>query len=64
MNSPFQLLRKQNNELRELAAQQMIAGNVQDIQAYRELVGFIRGLDRATMNVIDLERRMEQNANE
>jgi len=60
----FELLRKQNNELRELAVQQMIGGNVQDIQAYRELVGFIRGLDRANMNISDLERRMEQNANE
>ena len=60
----FELLRKQNNELRELAVQQMMGGNVQDIQAYRELVGFIRGLDRANMNISDLERRMEQNANE
>ena len=60
----LQLLKKQNDELRELAVNQMVGGNVQSIEAYRELVGFIRGLDRATMNVIDLERRMEQNANE
>lgn len=60
----FDLLKKQNAELRELAVQQMVGGNVQDIQAYRELVGFIRGLDRATMNIVDLEQRMEQNANE
>ena len=60
----FELLRKQNNELRELAVSQMVGGNIQDIQAYRELVGFIRGLDRANMNISDLERRMEQNANE
>ena len=60
----FELLKKQNAELRELAVQQMVGGNVQDIQAYRELVGFIRGLDRATMNIVDLEQRMEQNANE
>ena len=60
----FDLLKKQNNELRELAVQQMVGGNVQDIQAYRELVGFIRGLDRATMNITDLVQRMEQNTNE
>ena len=60
----FQLLKKQNNELRELAVQQMIAGNDQDIQAYRELVGFIRGLDRANLNITDLEQRMEQNIDE
>ncbi len=60
----FQLLKKQNNELRELAVQQMIAGNVQDFPAYRELVGFIRGLDRANQNITDLERRLEQNDDE
>lgn len=60
----LQLLKKQNAELRDLAVQQMVGGNVQSIEAYRELVGFIRGLDRATMNIVDLEQRMEQNANE
>jgi hypothetical protein len=60
----FDLLRKQNNELRELAVQQMTGGNVQNIEAYRELVGFIRGLDRANSNITDLERRLEQNDNE
>lgn len=60
----FQLLRKQNNELRELAVQQMVGGNVQNIEAYRELVGFIRGLDRANLNITDLEQRLEQNDNE
>jgi hypothetical protein len=60
----FDLLRKQNNELRELAVQQMIGGNVQNIEAYRELVGFIRGLDRANQNITDLEKRLEQNDNE
>lgn len=62
--SELQLLKKQNAELRDLAVQQMVGGNVQSIEAYRELVGFIRGLDRATMNIVDLEQRMEQNANE
>jgi hypothetical protein len=60
----FELLRKQNNELRELAVQQMLAGNVQNIESYRELVGFIRGLDRANMNISDLVIKMERNANE
>lgn len=60
----FQLLRKQNTELRELAVQQMIGGNVQSIEAYRELVGFIRGLDRANLNISDLEQRLEQNIDE
>ena len=60
----FDLLRKQNNELRELAVQQMVGGNVQNIEAYRELVGFIRGLDRANLNISDLEQRLEQNIDE
>ena len=60
----FQLLKKHNNELRELAVQQMVGGNVQNIEAYRELVGFIRGLDRANLNITDLEQRMEQNIDE
>lgn len=60
----FDLLRKQNNELRELAVQQMVGGNVQNIEAYRELVGFIRGLDRANSNITDLEKRLEQNNDE
>jgi hypothetical protein len=60
----FQLLKKHNNELRELAVQQMVGGNVQNIEAYRELVGFIRGLDRANLNISDLEQRMEQNLDE
>jgi hypothetical protein len=57
-------LKKQNDELRERAVQQMAAGNVQNIESYRELVGFIRGLDRANMNIADLEQRLEQNDNE
>jgi hypothetical protein len=60
----FDWLRKQNNELRELAVQQMTGGNVQSIEAYRELVGFIRGLDRANSNITDLEKRLEQNDDE
>ena len=60
----FDWLRKQNNELRELAVQQMVAGNVQDVASYRELVGFIRGLDRANTNITDLEKRLEQNDDE
>ena len=60
----FDLLRKQNNELRELAVQQMVGGNVQNIEAYRELVGFVRGLDRANSNITDLEKRLEQNDDE
>lgn len=60
----FQLLKKQNNELRELAVQQMVGGNVQSIEAYRELVGFVRGLDRANLNISDLEQRMEQDIDE
>jgi hypothetical protein len=60
----FELLKKQNNELRELAINQMVAGNIQDIEAYRELVGFIRGLDRANSNITDLEKRLEQNDDE
>mgnify|MGYP003341234704 CR=1 FL=1 len=60
----FQLLRKQNTELRELAVNQMVGGNIQNIEAYRELVGFIRGLDRANLNISDLEQRLEQNIDE
>ena len=60
----FDLLRKQNNELRELAVNQMVGGNIQNIEAYRELVGFIRGLDRANQNITDLEKRLEQNDDE
>jgi hypothetical protein len=60
----FDLLRKQNNELRELAVNQMVSGNVQNVEAYRELVGFIRGLDRANSNITDLEKRLEQNDDE
>ena len=60
----FQLLRKQNDELRQLAVNQLVAGNIQSIEGYRELVGFIRGLDRANMNITDLEQRMEQNIDE
>ena len=60
----FQLLRKQNDELKQLAVNQLVAGNIQSIEGYRELVGFIRGLDRANMNITDLEQRMEQNIDE
>jgi len=60
----FDILKKQNDELRALAVNQMVAGNVQDFPAYRELVGFVRGLDRANQNITDLERRLEQNDDE
>ena len=60
----FECLRKQNDELRQLAVNQLAAGNVQNIEGYRELVGFIRGLDRANSNITDLEKRMEQNIDE
>ena len=60
----FEWLRKQNDELRQLAVNQLAAGNVQNIEGYRELVGFIRGLDRANSNITDLEKRMEQNIDE
>jgi len=60
----YQLLKKQNDELKQLAVNQLAAGNVSNIEGYRELVGFIRGLDRANMNISDLEQRMEQDIDE
>ena len=60
----FDLLRKQNNELRELAVNQMVSGNVQNVEAYRELVGVVRGLGGANSDITDLEKRLEQNDDE
>ena len=56
----FDLLKKQNNEFRQLAVDKLCTGAAKDYAEYRELVGVIRGLDHANYNLQDLKQRMER----
>jgi hypothetical protein len=56
----IELLKKQNDEFRLNAVTKLIGGGVQDYAEYRELVGVIRGLDHANLNLQDLKTRLEK----
>lgn len=57
-------LLKQNAELIQGAQTVLIGGGVKDYAEYRELVGFIRGLNRASSNLQDLDERMKKEDDE
>lgn len=56
----LELLKKQNDDFRMNAVTKLIGGGAQDYAEYRELVGVIRGLDRANLNLQDLKTRLEK----
>jgi translation initiation factor 1 (eIF-1/SUI1) len=55
------LLQKQNEEFRQQAINNLIGGAAKDYAQYRELVGVIRGLDHANLNIQDLLRKLKSN---
>lgn len=55
-----ELLTKWNNEYRLTAVDKLVSGGAKDYAEYRELVGVIRGLDHANLNLQDLKTRMEK----
>jgi len=57
-------LLKQNAELIQGAQTVLVGGGVKDYAEYRELVGFIRGLNRASSNLQDLDERMKKEDDE
>lgn len=59
-----ELLTKWNNEYRLTAVDKLVSGGAKDYAEYRELVGVIRGLDHANLNLQDLKTRMENINNE
>lgn len=59
-----ELLTKWNNEYRQTAVDKLVSGGAKDYAEYRELVGVIRGLDHANLNLQDLKTRMENINNE
>jgi hypothetical protein len=54
------LLKEQNDKFRQQAIDKLVSGAVKDYSEYRELVGVIRGLDHANLNLQDLKKRMER----
>lgn len=60
----IEYLLKQNAELIEGAETILVAGGAKDYAEYRELVGFIRGLNRANSNLQDLDERMKKENDE
>jgi hypothetical protein len=57
-------LLKQNAELIQGAQTVLVGGGAKDYAEYRELVGFIRGLNRASSNLQDLDERMKKENDE
>jgi translation initiation factor 1 (eIF-1/SUI1) len=55
------LLQKQNEEFRQQAINSLIGGAAKDYAEYRELVGVIRGLSHANLNIQDLLRKLKSN---
>jgi len=60
----IEYLLKQNAELIQGAQTVLVGGGVKDYAEYRELVGFIRGLNRASSNLQDLDERMKKENDE
>jgi hypothetical protein len=57
----FNLLQKQNEDYRQRAIESLINGAAKDYAEYRELVGIIRGLSHANLNIQDLLRKLKEN---
>lgn len=55
----FDLIQKQNEEFRQQAISSLIDGAAKDYAEYRELVGIIRGLSHANLNIQDLLRKLK-----
>ena len=53
------LLQKQNEEFQQQAVSSLISGAAKDYAEYRELVGIIRGLSHANLNIQDLLRKLK-----
>jgi hypothetical protein len=60
----IEYLLKQNAELIQGAQTVLVGGGVKDYAEYRELVGFIRGLNRANSNLQDLDERKKKENDE
>jgi hypothetical protein len=60
----IEYLLKQNAELIQGAQTVLVGGGVKDYAEYRELVGFIRGLNRASSNLQDLDERKKKENDE
>ena len=60
----MEYLLKQNAELIQGAQTVLVGGGVKDYAEYRELVGFIRGLNRASSNLQDLDERKKKENDE
>jgi hypothetical protein len=60
----IEYLLKQNAELIQDAQTVLVGGGVKDYAEYRELVGFIRGLNRASSNLQDLDERKKKENDE
>jgi len=57
----LELLLKRNEEFRRQAEESLATGAAKDYAEYRELVGVIRGLSHANLNIQDLLRKLKEN---
>lgn len=57
----LELLQKNNEEFRQQAIESLVSGAAKDYAEYRELVGVIRGLSHANLNIQDLLRKLKEN---
>jgi hypothetical protein len=60
----IEYLKKQNKDLIDKAVTNLIGGAAKDYAEYRELVGLIRGLDRANSHLEDLEEKVKKDNDE
>ena len=60
----IEYLKKQNQDLIDMAMKPLVSGGAKDWAEYRELVGFIRGLSRANSHLEDLEEKVKKENDE
>ena len=60
MATVFDRVLKEIEERRDVLAQTVVSGAAKDFDEYRNLCGEIRGLSFAHNQIIDLQRKLEQ----
>jgi hypothetical protein len=60
MTTVFDRVLKEIEERRDVLAQTVVSGAAKDFDEYRGMCGEIRGLSFAYNNIIDLQKKLEQ----
>jgi hypothetical protein len=60
----IEYIKRQNQDLIDKATTSLVGGSAKDYAEYRELVGLIRGLNRANSHLEDLEEKVKKENDE